>query len=75
MLSNLLFILLPSLGLLALGIKALTPAGIQLTETRRLSRRSSTIVGIIAILLSLVAAGIGCFVVLRPSIERFFHIT
>lgn len=51
---------------LYLGIKALTPAGIELSEGKKLSRSASTVIGIVAILFSIVTMiGLYAYCVLR----------
>lgn len=70
MFENFLFLALPGLGLMAMGVKALTPAGIQLTETRQLSRRASTMIGIVAISLGLGTVALSFFVNVFPHLLR-----
>lgn len=55
-----------SAALLLIGVTALTPAGIQLSENTKLSRRTSTVIGVIAIILSVCSAIYTFFVCSRP---------
>jgi hypothetical protein len=68
MLFNFTFAALPGLLLIAMGIKAMTPAGIQLTESRTLSRRTSTIIGILTLLMGIGTIGAGFFVIVFPHL-------
>ncbi|MEX0717138.1 MAG: hypothetical protein WD066_11140 [Planctomycetaceae bacterium] len=61
-----LYIFLWWLALLLMGIKALTPAGIELTKGRKLPRRVSTILGICVIV---IATGIAISVSIFAFVE------
>ncbi len=65
------FFLILALAVIAMGIKALTPAGIQLTETTKLSRKASVCLGIVAILFGIAVAVTGFVVIVLPRLVRF----
>lgn len=64
------FALVLALAVVAMGIKALTPAGIQLTETTKLNRKASVCIGIITIALGIGIAVGGFVVLILPYIGR-----
>lgn len=70
MLQNYGFVLLLALAAVAMGIKALTPAGIQLTENTRLNRKASVILGIATVAFGVAVAIVGFVVIVLPHVAR-----
>lgn len=70
LLQNYGFVLLLALAAVAMGIKALTPAGIQLTENAKLNRKTSVILGIATIAFGVAVAIVGFVVIVLPHVAR-----
>jgi len=50
------------IALVLMGVKALLPSGISLSAEKKLSRRASTIIGVVTVLLGIGVAILGFFI-------------
>lgn len=71
MFTNFIFLALPGMGLIAMGIKALTPAGIQLTDNKKLNPRVSMVIGVVTLLLGSGTVLLAVVLLIFPDVIRF----